>query len=179
MLASLFLYSLKTSENQRFSCIFRRYRKRSVAWNSLIGLYFTNFDWIMQLICSWHIPWIFSQLTLLFPEKTSLEINYLIDSSKTMIRLSPLWENNCSRSTIKTLEQRLHVYCLLFYSWLWAGIYSYGREKYIIKLTSKNSLNFLSVLKVTIASLRSDTENRNGIVCSVLRLPSPSFECLN
>ena len=29
----LFLYPLKTSENQRFSCVFRRYTKKSVAWN--------------------------------------------------------------------------------------------------------------------------------------------------
>ena len=32
----LFLYSLKTSENQRFSDVFRWYRKRPVAWNRLI-----------------------------------------------------------------------------------------------------------------------------------------------
>ena len=31
----LFLYLLKTSENQRFCDIFRGYRKRSVAWNGL------------------------------------------------------------------------------------------------------------------------------------------------
>ena len=32
----LFLYPLKTSEYQRFSDVFRRYRKRPVAWNRLI-----------------------------------------------------------------------------------------------------------------------------------------------
>ena len=32
----LFLYSQKTTENQRFSDIFRGYRKRPVAWNRLI-----------------------------------------------------------------------------------------------------------------------------------------------
>ena len=32
----LFQYSLKTSENQRFSDVFRGYRKRPVAWNGLI-----------------------------------------------------------------------------------------------------------------------------------------------
>ena len=32
---SLFLYSLETWENQRFSNTFREYRKRSVAWNGL------------------------------------------------------------------------------------------------------------------------------------------------
>ena len=31
----LFLYPLKTSENQRFSDVFRGYRKRPVAWNWL------------------------------------------------------------------------------------------------------------------------------------------------
>ena len=31
----LFLYPLKTSENQRFSDVFRGYRKRPVAWNGL------------------------------------------------------------------------------------------------------------------------------------------------
>ena len=31
----LFLYLLKTSENQRFSDVFRRYKKRPVAWNRL------------------------------------------------------------------------------------------------------------------------------------------------
>ena len=31
----LFWYSLKTSENQRFSDVFREYQKRSVAWNEL------------------------------------------------------------------------------------------------------------------------------------------------
>ena len=31
----LFLYPLKTSENQRFFYVFRGYRKRSVAWNGL------------------------------------------------------------------------------------------------------------------------------------------------
>ena len=31
----LFLYLLKTSENQRFCDVFRGYRKRSVAWNGL------------------------------------------------------------------------------------------------------------------------------------------------
>ena len=33
----LFLYPLKTSENQRFSDVFRCYRKRPVAWNGLMG----------------------------------------------------------------------------------------------------------------------------------------------
>ena len=32
---SLFLYPLRTSQNQRFSNIFREYRKRPVAWNGL------------------------------------------------------------------------------------------------------------------------------------------------
>ena len=32
----LFLYPMKTSENQRFIDIFREYRKRTVAWNGLI-----------------------------------------------------------------------------------------------------------------------------------------------
>ena len=32
----LFLYTLKTSENQRFSDVFRGYRKRPVAWNRLM-----------------------------------------------------------------------------------------------------------------------------------------------
>ena len=32
----LFLYPLKTSENQRFSYVFRGYRNRSVEWNGLI-----------------------------------------------------------------------------------------------------------------------------------------------
>ena len=31
----LFIYPLKTSENQRFSDVFRGYRKRPVAWNEL------------------------------------------------------------------------------------------------------------------------------------------------
>ena len=31
----LFLYPLKTSENQRFSDVFKRYRKRPIAWNGL------------------------------------------------------------------------------------------------------------------------------------------------
>ena len=31
----LFLYPLKTSENQRFSDVFRGHRKRPVAWNGL------------------------------------------------------------------------------------------------------------------------------------------------
>ena len=33
----IFLYPLKTSENQRFSDVFRGYRKRQVAWNELIS----------------------------------------------------------------------------------------------------------------------------------------------
>ena len=33
----LFWYPLKTSENQRFSDVFRGYQKRSVTWNGLIG----------------------------------------------------------------------------------------------------------------------------------------------
>ena len=36
----LFLYSLKISENQRFSDVFRGYRKRPVAWNGQTDLYF-------------------------------------------------------------------------------------------------------------------------------------------
>ena len=32
---SLFLYPLKTSENERFSDVFREYRKRPVAWKGL------------------------------------------------------------------------------------------------------------------------------------------------
>ena len=32
----LFLYPLKASENQRFSDVFKGYRKRPVAWNGLI-----------------------------------------------------------------------------------------------------------------------------------------------
>ena len=35
----LFWYPLKTSENQRFSDVFRGYQKRSVAWNGLSNLY--------------------------------------------------------------------------------------------------------------------------------------------
>ena len=33
----LFLYPLKTSENQRFSDLLRGYRKRPVVWNGLMG----------------------------------------------------------------------------------------------------------------------------------------------
>ena len=36
--SDLFLYPLKTSENQRFSDVFRGYKKRSVAWNGLIKI---------------------------------------------------------------------------------------------------------------------------------------------
>ena len=35
----LFLYPLKTSENQRFSDVFRAYRKRAVVWNGLISFW--------------------------------------------------------------------------------------------------------------------------------------------
>ena len=38
----LFRYSLKTSENQRFSDVFREYRKRPMAWNGLRN--FMNFN---------------------------------------------------------------------------------------------------------------------------------------
>ena len=45
----LFLYPLKTSENQRFSYVFRGYRKRPVAWNGLIFLKKkSKFDLIFQ-----------------------------------------------------------------------------------------------------------------------------------
>ena len=33
---ALFLYPLKTSENQKFSDFFRGYRKKTVAWNRVI-----------------------------------------------------------------------------------------------------------------------------------------------
>ena len=60
------LYPLKTSENQRFSDVFRRYRKRPVAWNRLIEIhtvwfqtinttsifscYFNNLDFLPSLV---------------------------------------------------------------------------------------------------------------------------------
>ena len=37
----LFLYPLKTSENQRFSDVFRGYRKRLTAWNWLLTIFIT------------------------------------------------------------------------------------------------------------------------------------------
>ena len=40
----LFLYLLKTSENQRFSDIFRRYRKSPVARNRLIKIIYLHFS---------------------------------------------------------------------------------------------------------------------------------------
>ena len=62
------LYPLKTSENQRFSDVFRRYRKRPVAWNRLIEIhtvwfqtinptsifscYFNNLDFLPSLVSS-------------------------------------------------------------------------------------------------------------------------------
>ena len=60
----LFLYPLKTSENQRFSYAFRGYRKRPVSWNGLMTLWeedqvtFTNvqqkFWWrIIQKPAEW------------------------------------------------------------------------------------------------------------------------------
>ena len=47
----LFLYPLKTWENQRFSYIFRGYKKRPVAWNGLINAHrrdSMNRYWISQ-----------------------------------------------------------------------------------------------------------------------------------
>ena len=38
------LYTLKTSQNQRFFDVFRGYRKKSVAWNGLYGLLLDCFD---------------------------------------------------------------------------------------------------------------------------------------
>ena len=51
----LFWYPLKTSENQRFSDVFRGYQKRSVAWNGLIvslNLYEceANYLYILQIL---------------------------------------------------------------------------------------------------------------------------------
>ena len=42
MLLGFFLYPLKTSENQRFSYVFRGYRKRQVVWNELGRSFFLS-----------------------------------------------------------------------------------------------------------------------------------------
>ena len=44
----LFLYTLKTSENQMFTDVFRGYRKRPVAWNGLMKTYR---DWANVEMC--------------------------------------------------------------------------------------------------------------------------------
>ena len=49
----LFWYLLKTSENQRFSDIFRRYQKRSVVWNGLTVFQPLR---IFKIRCIWQGP---------------------------------------------------------------------------------------------------------------------------
>ena len=43
----IFLYPLKTLENERFSDVFRGYRKKPVAWNGFIGQLQLNFEIIL------------------------------------------------------------------------------------------------------------------------------------
>ena len=62
---SLFRCPLKTSENQRFSDVFRRYRKRLVALNGLkmidIALYFILWALFVLKIFKF-LPWIFGHV---------------------------------------------------------------------------------------------------------------------
>ena len=52
----LFWYPLKTSENERISDVFRRYQKRSVAWNELIILQRIFLMKYSTLTLSWRRP---------------------------------------------------------------------------------------------------------------------------
>ena len=58
------LYPLKTSENQRFSDVFRGYRKKPVAWNGLKKRFWhscfpVNFVKFLRTSCFIeHLPWL-------------------------------------------------------------------------------------------------------------------------
>ena len=62
----LFPYPLKKSENQRFSDVFRGYRKRPMAWNGLrLPRGLCNVFWNVAKLCKWFGAQIFFQINTL------------------------------------------------------------------------------------------------------------------
>ena len=90
----LFLYSLKTSQNLRFSAVFRGYKKGAVAWNGLNGMHekelskdhkvtvsclssstsktiLENYVWCAEAVVRWSVKKVFLKISLNWEENNT------------------------------------------------------------------------------------------------------------
>ena len=105
--SGLFLYSMKTSENQRFSNIFRGHRNRRVRWNELKVLEtFIAFlrHYKIRVYQRWKSSCTYQELKNVgLSEKFAYALN---GRSSVLIKITQS-AITCSKVTIETLEQGL------------------------------------------------------------------------